>query len=164
MTIGFMLDTVTFNRLLDGQTDLTTLPDGGRLYATHAQRDEISRTKDPFRRKRLLKVFEEVAPTQVPTSSAVWDVSSWDQASWGADNVRFQGMVSVLAQLDKAVGRSNSNPKVAQGQQRDILIAETAIQRGLTLVTDDPRLAEVARTFGGNTCSTEEFLSERNAH
>lgn len=164
MNTGYMLDTVAFNRILDSATDLTTLPFREGIFATHAQRDEISKTPDPFRRKRLLRVFEGVTPAQIPTASAVWDLSRWDQACWGTDDTTFQAMVAELTRLDKEAGRSIKNPNVVEGVRRDILIAETAIQRGYTLVTDDPRLTEVTRRFGGKVCSIEEFLTVGHAH
>src|SRR5437762_4966089 len=87
-----MFDTNVFNRILDGEISLQNLKGCVVAHATHIQRDELNNTKEPKRRADLTQVFERVfaesPPTDyvVPTCSAVWDVSRWDQAKWGADD------------------------------------------------------------------------------
>src|SRR5512142_1596932 len=77
----YMLDTNVFNRILDGVVE-PSFPAGGRIVVTHVQRDELAATRNDTRREALLDVFHEVAPDRVPTASAVWGVSRWDEASW----------------------------------------------------------------------------------
>jgi len=167
-----MFDTNVFNRILDGQLSIEASRGPLVAYATHIQRDEILNTKDPNRRAQLLRVFHEKTsesePTSsfslgtsrldearlagdrvIPTSSAVWDASSWDEASWGdADNI-FDSMKVELDDLNR--GKKNNI--------QDILIAETALKKRLTLVTDDSDLRTVLMKFGGRALSVAEFAS-----
>lgn len=156
----YLLDTNVFNHLLDGTIDIEKLK-GKRLLATHVQRDELSNTKDQARREALLSVFEilttEQAPTAsavagisvadgaaasssglVPTASAVWGVSRWGEAKWGADDDVFTGMRTELDALNK---RKKNNPQ-------DILIAETALRNNWVLVTSDADLFAVVTKYG----------------
>jgi len=157
----YMLDTNVFNDVLDGKIDIASL-EGRRLIATHIQRDEISNTKNETRREALLSVFEfiteSLAPTTsavagisvadgccassdgiVPTESAVWDVSRWGQAKWGANDDIFEGMRRELNALNKE--KMNNN--------QDILIAETSIRNGWLLITSDKDLFAVVTKYGG---------------
>ena len=158
---GYMLDTNVFNFVLDGKVEVAAL-NGRRLFATHIQHDELSKTKDERRRANLLAVFEALTPEQLPTSSAVagisvaggaaasaggqiptesavWGVSRFGQAKWGANDNIFEGMRGELDSLNKAK-RNNSE---------DILIAETALRNGFVLLTSDRDLMEVCRKYGG---------------
>ena len=167
-----MFDTNVFNRILDGQLSIETSRGDIIAYATHIQRDEINNTKNPDRRGQLLKVFHEEIidsePTSsfslgtsrldearlagdrvLPTSSAAWDTSRWDQASWGDEDNIFESMKGELDALNR--GKKNN--------VQDILIAETALKRGLTLVTDDSHLRTVIMKFGGHALSVAEFAS-----
>lgn len=166
---GCMLDTNVFNDLLDGKIDLAALK-GRTLFATHVQRDEIGKTKDMQRKAELLAVFEELIPQQqptssavadisvadgcgasssgeVPTESAIWDISRFGQAKWGADDNIFEGMRRELDALNK--GKRNN--------AEDILIAETALRNGLVLLTADKALQEVMRKYGG-ACDDAQTL------
>lgn len=159
--MGYMLDTNVFNHVLDGTIDIGSLK-GRRLIATHIQRDEINNTKDEVRRAALLSVFEflagEQAPTSsavagisvaggacagsdgvVPTESAVWDVSRWDEAKWGAEDDIFEGMRRELDALNKRK-RNNAH---------DILIAETSVRNGWVLITGDADLFAVVSKYRG---------------
>jgi len=157
----YMLDTNVFNDVLDGTIDIAGLK-GKRLIATHIQRDEINNTKDEVRRAALVSVFEFLAGEQTPTSSAVagisvaggacassngvvptesavWDVSRWDGAKWGAADDIFEGMRRELDALNKAK-RNNAH---------DILIAETSLRNGWVLITADRDLFAVVTKCGG---------------
>lgn len=135
-----MLDTTEFNAIAKGQVALSAYA-GIRLFATHVQLDELNNTSGEQLRAGLRAAFEEVAPENLPTESAVWDVSTWDQAKWSAEDGIFEKMLSRLEKLD---GR-----KRHPNQLRDILIAETAIKNGLTLVSGDRKLRTVTTEFGG---------------
>jgi predicted nucleic acid-binding protein len=58
---------------------------------------------------------------------------------------------AMLAALDKRNGNKKNNAQ-------DILIAITALNRQLTLVTDDASLSSMFREFGGTAESFDEFL------
>jgi hypothetical protein len=119
-----MFDTNVFNRILDCVIPLQTLTGRVVAHATHIQRDEINNTKNPERRTALAKMFTDVivesAPTDsfvlgvsrlgearlggervVPTSSAVWDVSRWDQANWGADDNIYSALKADLDTMNR---------------------------------------------------------------
>lgn len=156
-----MLDTNIFNHVLDGKFEVDNLKEY-RLVATHIQRDEIQNTKDQTRREKLLTIFEELIGNQVPTSSAVadisvadgagassggvvptesavWGISRWGEAKWSRDDDIFTAMRQDLDALNK---RKNNNAQ-------DILIAETALRQGWLLMTTDANLAEIVTKYGG---------------
>ena len=86
----------------------------------------------------------------MPTTSAVWDVSRWDQASWGADDNLYS---TLKAELDN-LNRNKPN------NVHDALIAETSIKGGYVLVTDDADLAVVTKKYSGKCLSVTELLSQ----
>lgn len=157
-----MFDTNVFNRLLDGVVPLSALSGRVTAHATHIQRDEISNTTDPDRRRELLQIFGELLDSTTPTSSllvgvsrvgearvgggrflpthsAVWGVSSWDNATWSSDASLYERIKADLDALNK--GKKN-NPQ-------DALIAETSIVEGHILITDDGDLATVTEKYNG---------------
>lgn len=159
MTSGYMLDTNVFNDVLDGRVEIERLRPH-RLYATHIQRDEIGKTRDEARREALLAVFNELMTDMTPTSSAVagvsvagaacagesvvptegavWDVSKWGYAKWGEGG-------SELDRLRRALDERN---KGKRNNVQDVLIAQTALRNGMTLLTRDADLMSVAKAFG----------------
>lgn len=118
---GYMLDTTVFNHLVEGNVDPKSLPFNRPLYVTHVQLNEIQNTRDPAKLHILLAMFTAIESAQIPTASAVWDVSEYGEAEWGTADGFFE---LLLANLN---GKNKSNPNNA----RDILIAETAIRHNL---------------------------------
>lgn len=47
------------------------------FLVTHVQIDEVSRTPDDQKRRRLLRIAHEA---NAPTAGAVWGLSKWDMA------------------------------------------------------------------------------------
>jgi predicted nucleic acid-binding protein len=162
-----MLDTNVFNHVLDGRIDPARLQ-GKRLVATHIQRDEILATGNAERRDALMALFIEFVPSRAPTSSAVagisvagasnsgmvptesfvWDVSCWDEAKWPKEDGLFEALRNDLDDLNG--GKANN--------VKDVLIAETALRNGWTLVTDDRHLAQVASTHGCSCANMTDKL------
>ena len=68
-----------------------------------------------------------VNPVQQATKSALWDISEWDEAEWSSDDQLFDRLLARIETEDKKSRRT----KARAGQQRDALIAETAIKNGL---------------------------------
>ena len=68
-----------------------------------------------------------VNPVQQATKSALWDISEWDEAEWSSDDQLFDRLLARIETEDKKSRRT----KARAGQQRDALIAETAIRNGL---------------------------------
>ena len=152
-TNGYMLDTNLFNDVLDAKIPVGSLR-GLHLLATGIQPAELRATSNPDRRARLLEIFEEVRPATTLTSSFAFDVegAGWDQAYWNDGSGNFQRMLARLRELDKKDRRLN--------QVRDILIAETAIKNGATLVSRDHNLCLIVSEFGGRAIDREQFERE----
>ena len=141
---AFMLDTTFFNRVLDGQI----LPEsylGLSLLVTGVQADELRATPNTIRRADLLAVYKETSPTSLLASSFSFGIegAGFGQAYWNDGSGNFEKMLARLQQLDP---KNKKRP----GQLRDILIAETAIKNGATLVSGDSNLRQVVSEFGGH--------------
>jgi hypothetical protein len=135
-----MLDTTEFNAVAKNDVGVSSYA-GMRLFATHVQRDELNNTRSKEKRARLLAVFNEVAAEKLPTESGFWGVSKWGECKWSARDGMSTKMLARLAELD----RKDRHPN----QHRDILIAETVIKNGLTLISGDRNLRCVTVEFGG---------------
>ncbi len=150
-----MLDTNLFNSVLDGKISVASFA-GRRLLATRIQLSELRATSCPQRRAELLTVFEEVNPEVLPASSFAFDVegAGFGQALWNDGTGNFQKMLDRLRELDREQGKRNRDPL---NQPRDILIAETAIKNGATLVSGDANLRLVVLEFGGRAIDHPSF-------
>ena len=136
--IKVMFDTNVFSHILSGEIPINCIPTNWEIHGTHIQKDEINNTQDECKKKRLLRIFSQWLDESLPTESAVWDISNWDEAKSGNDqNNLFEKILNEMNTLKK---RKNNN--------RDALIAETAIQNDLTLVTNDRILKKVAESNG----------------
>jgi predicted nucleic acid-binding protein len=155
---AYMLDTNVFNAVLEAvlKEDIAIEEFRGlALFVTHVQADELHATqaKDPAKAAALLGVFAQMGPEETPTRSAVWDVSACDRASWSDEDGIFGRMLLRLKIFDTASGKKPRDPN----QQRDILIAETAVKNGLMLVSSDANLRRVTTEFGGSAIKLEEL-------
>ena len=171
--LNCMFDTNEFNRIHKEDISLQSLIGRIEAHATHVQWDELNATKDPKLRTSLTQVFTDVVvdsiPTDsfvldvtgldkarlggdrvVPTSSAVWGLSDWDQSGWCAEDNLYSTLKSELDNLNK----SKPNNK------QDALIAETSIKRGYVLVTNDGHLAQVTKKYGGKCLTIYEILDK----
>src|SRR5262249_51511081 len=109
--------------------------------ATHVQLDELKY----YRRAKTREAYGGLpgaCPGTLLTESTVWDVSVWGGAKWPSTDTTIEQMHARLLELD---GREKRFPN----QFRDILIAETAIKNGLTLISDDGNLRRVTNEYGG---------------
>jgi len=134
--VRYVVDTNIFNRIADGRFSRAQLPPDAELIATHIQVDEINQTADSERRAVLFLTFAQHQPAIVPTESALWDVSRWEQAKWGEGTHK----AAVRTALAARNGGKPNNIK-------DALIAEVAVVNGYGLVTADRDLAEVVKQF-----------------
>ncbi len=141
-----MFDTVIFNRIVDGFLDVSVLMGKVDVYVTHIQRDELNSTSNAKRRELLQKTFHEVSAETVPTESAVFDVSRFDEARFGTEDGLY---LKIKVALDAK--------KLKQNNIQDALIAETAIVNGFTLVTDDRQLAEIVQTHCGKAIDSAQL-------
>ena len=140
-----MFDTVAFNRVVEYDVFDSLYNKKLLIYATHAQRDEINNTKNLEKKSQLLRVFCEI-PKIIPTESAVWNLSRWNEAKWSSDDL----YEKFKAELDCIKEKFNND--------YDALIADTSIKNRFTLVTDDKNLCETTRKFGGNCASFADFM------
>jgi predicted nucleic acid-binding protein len=152
---GYMLDTNIFDRVVDGKTPLAAFAERS-VFATHVQRDELG-AACPERARALLEKFEVIDPGKLATVSAAWNVSKWGEAGWGDDDRLWEQILGRIKELDQKKAKKRK-PKRPENQQRDALIAETAIKHGLTLVTDDTALLQAVGEFGGHAISGEGFV------
>lgn len=160
-----MLDTVIFNRIKDGNIDISIFLKAD-FFITHIQDDEIQATKDPYRRGELKNVFKNIIQIKLPTESfllgtsllddakitnpvktesAVYDISKYGKAKYPSVTNQFD-FVCLKSALDKK--------RIHKNNAKDALIAETAIKNNLILVTDDKPLFEVMTEIG---CSVQNF-------
>jgi predicted nucleic acid-binding protein len=165
----YILDTNIFNKILDGNIDVNF---DGEFFVTHVQEDEIYATPNHDRKNQLLKIFKKIIQKDIPTESAVWDISKWDSCKWGGEsNSKIPTESFVLGHSRIGMAKlSNDNlyseirdsldkKKKKPNNVQDALIAETAIKNNLILVTDDKTLREVAKSYYENVISFDEFIS-----
>ncbi len=133
----YVVDTCLINKLVDGSVSPDELPKDGSFVASHIQFDELSKTKNPERKAKLLKKFIELINEVLPTESFVLDISRLDDARLG-DGVRYR---EIKEELD-ARNKSKSN------NVHDALIAEVAMKNGYTLLTTDFDLYQTAYKQG----------------
>lgn len=148
-----MLDTNVFNHLADGKVEFSAFINR-YLFVTHVQPDELNDTKDPVRRAKLCKFLQALAPEELATRGAIWDVSKWNRARW-PEGALLAKMRPVVEGLDK---KAHKRKKV-RNQSCDLLIAATALMESLTLVTNDLCLRAVVQKFGGRAIDVAEFAS-----
>ena len=151
--IKYMFDTVAFNRIVEQDISLKSLIECCEICATHIQRDELNATRDGEKKAKLLESCHWVETRgsadgvgMVPTESGVYGISRYGGARYSDGSYRKQ----IQSALDKRKKKANNI--------KDALIAETAIENGFILVTEDKVLQNVAREHGGDCISFEEFL------
>lgn len=154
---GYMLDTTLFNGVLRGEISVVSfahLP----LLATGIQAAELQATKSTEKRANLAAVFQTISPVVLPASSFAFDVegAGWNQAYWNDGSGNYEKMLARLRELDP-------KSKDPMNQVRDILIAETAIKNGATLVSGDRKLRQVVSEFRGRAIDHLQFESEATA-
>jgi zinc-finger of transposase IS204/IS1001/IS1096/IS1165/Transposase len=135
---------------------------GRRLLVIGVQADELRATRKPTRQAALLAKFEEIKPTSMLASSFAWGIegAGWNQACWNDRSGNYEKMLDRLRQLDGKSGKKSRDPL---NQDRDILIAETAITNHAILVSGDENLRQVVSDFGGGAIATNQFETEATA-
>jgi predicted nucleic acid-binding protein len=148
-----MLDTTLFNDVLRGEVSAASFADL-RLLVTGIQPDELGNTNNAEKRANLLAVYRTLNPEVTLASSFAFDIegAGLDQANWNDGSGNYEKMLDRLRELDGKNRWLN--------QERDILIAETAIKNGATLVSNDARLRQVVSEFGGRAIDHLEFERE----
>ena len=142
--------------LIDQPADLATirqsLEDGRlQLIHTHLLRDEPDATPDPEKRAKLAAVRDLLVGQYVPTTGFVSDVSRADEAEFFSEEV--------ARRFDERLTTENPNTG-GRDHTEDALLAMTAEAEGAVLVTDNPRLTNMA-TEQGIDVTTPGDLVER---
>jgi len=143
--VKVMFDTNVFSNLSNHFIDPKAVPTTWEPVATHIQWDEIQRTRDPVRRGEIVAVFVGHLTEKVATSSAVWDVSILDGAEWTGPNSAYESILQLMNDLKP----DRNNPA-------DALIADTCLQKGFILVTNDGTLTAAARASGIQVTNLQE--------
>lgn len=143
----YIFDTMIFNKILDRAINIDSILENSKVYVTHIQWDELNNTKNVERKNELVKVFKIVNPENIPTESAVYGVSRWDQAKWPKENNIYE---KIKFELDR-IKKDKNNIK-------DSLIAETAAKNQLILVTDDANLSKAAKIFGVKSKCSDDIM------
>ncbi len=140
----YVLDTVIFNRVLDGKFSLSSLPEGSAFVATRIQLEELKKTPDLARRCDLLRTFHEIAPELIPASFS-FDIkgAGFDEGKWSESD----DSIKLRSDLGKIKPKPNN--------WEDALIAEVALEQKYWLVTADKNLANVARKHGVSVYSVD---------
>jgi predicted nucleic acid-binding protein len=147
LVTGIMLDTNIFNKVLDGQVGVDIFSKCS-IYITHVQHDELEATKKDLRRKQLLEIFNLIEKKKIPTESGIFGVSRFDEAKF-SDGKLYE-------QIKKKLDAVKKKPNNIQ----DALIAETAIEKSLILITTDRALQEIVCKLNGKAMSLSEFCSK----
>ena len=153
-----MFDTVAFNRMVEHQVPVEQLIPHVEAFATPIQWHELKRTEktNPTKWEKLRRLFQNLLGEEtlsgdsrmIPTETTAWNQSPWNSGKWSKP-CNLYG--PILTAMDERK-RDKNNPT-------DALIAETAIENNLILVTDDEGLREVAPRFGAK-CKSWEQLRE----
>ena len=166
-----MFDTNIYNRILDGAIPIPTPNPDRTFFATHIQIDELANTKNEERRKRLLDVFKDVTAIKLPTESAVWGISKWDEAKFSDEVISTESFVLGSSRLGMAklsdgtlynsllndLKAAKPKEKDQDANRRDALIAETSIKNKLILVTEDEALFETTQKHSGQAIKLSEL-------
>lgn len=141
-----MVDTNIFDAICKGRFDLACLPHRP-LFATAIQRSELEAARTLEGRLALLETFQSIDAKRLATSAAIWGISHWGEARYGTDDQnRFVREFATSIQIkDRRVGKRPRDPR--NNALRDALIAVTAREHGLVLLTKDRCLSEAADEF-----------------
>jgi hypothetical protein len=125
----YVVDTCVINMLVDGAIIPETLPRDGEFAATHIQRDELTNTRDPNRRAKLLEKFSDTIDEIIPTESFVLGTSKLAQANL-SDGLFYE---AIKAALDEKNGGKRNN-------LQDALIADVAAKNYLRPIAISTKL------------------------
>lgn len=151
-----MFDSMIWDHFLQTESDLALLRSRWRsgelvLFTTDLQRNQNAKIVDPEKRLGIDVLRQEFGETCIPTSSFVLDLS-------GLGNGKLAGDHDVQS-LQRLVG----SKRQTTGNLTDALIATTAMEDNLILVTQDKRLRASATRLEITSWSLEDFLKRLEA-
>ncbi len=149
-----MFDTNVFNRIVDSDIDVTSLPTSCEYYVTSLQHSELRGTQNLSRRKRLLSAFSELVwernTAESDIKSTPWGVpwgSPWDSGT------------GIYDEIERRLDQSPQS-KSKRGNKFDALIVEVCREEGFILVSEDLAVREVAPAYGVFVLTFGEFLRD----
>lgn len=154
-----MFDTNVFNHICDGTISAGDIPQDWAPVATHVQKDEIAKIRDPERLATVQAIFERFTRSIENTSGAIWGYSKWGCATWPAEGQQIDNIQALLSSLRP----SRSREKQEQSNARDSLILETCRVSAWLLVTNDQKLIRVANTMGVKTIDLKNMKARHKA-
>lgn len=168
-TIGFILDTNIFDKILSERIEL---PKSFKYFITHIQCEEILNIRDNEKRGKMIellkKMREEKILKVIPTMMAVWNVSPWNGATWSSEEVAEQfcrKLKKFKPMYYKAFCENQVMDVRKQANKiRDVLILITACENNLVLVTEDTDLRKTAEKLRCHVITFQQFLKEIRTH
>lgn len=136
-----MFDTQIFDRILDGKIIIESITTKTKFFVTHIQFDEINNMGEEKkdRKIKLIKIFKEINPDELPSESFVLGISKFGHAKLGD------------ARILENLRKENLN------NTKDSLIGETCIKNNITLVTDDKDFRNKVISNGGSAIHFNEL-------
>jgi hypothetical protein len=144
-----MLDTNIFNQILDESLALE-MPPVGEYFVTLWQENEIRKTSNLERRRRLLIMFKTISlitGTDVAQPKSTPWGSPWG-SPWDGGGQYYQRILHA---------HENLKPK-DRGNKADAVIIEICLYESITYVSCDFAAKAVAHQFGVSSLSLKEVL------
>ena len=140
--IRVMFDNDVLNKMVEGALDVDNIKNCNKFefYATHIQTDQVSQCKDADKRARLTLALAKLSPVILPTESGVLGISRLGEFKFSSEDSKIEDL-----------------RKGNQSHTADALIGETAIKKGILLVTNDKTLKSRVNANGGRAVNLEEF-------
>ena len=137
--VKFLIDTNSYDYLLDNKINIDELKLKGEFYTTIIQISEIRNIKNQDRRKNLIKIFDALSPIKLDVQMGIWlDNILWDDESkWHDSNSE----TTILL-------RGNS---IKKNNWKDAFIGDVAKKHDLILLTNDLKFIERAKKLNIET-------------
>lgn len=142
--VKIMFDTNVFSNIAQGIITPEQIPENWEPVATHIQWDEIQQTPDKNLKEKITSIFCEYLVNKISTKTAVWGISKWGEAEWAGPSSAYPNL---LQQLD--------DNRVHKNNPKDALIADTCLQLGIGLVTNDRALFKIAKNNNINAVNLQ---------
>lgn len=134
----YIVDSDIIERLVDGTINIEDLPSDLPFIASYTHLQKIRKIVDDRRRAELLLRFSALEPKFEPAGPLDMNAPHWEQFK-----LRDGALLQKLKRDVEAIRGSEIS-------LRRLLLAETAIEHKLTLLTYDDCLANVVQTHGGD--------------
>jgi predicted nucleic acid-binding protein len=96
-----------------------------------------------------LNIFKGIEQINIPITTHIWAYARWNTATWAEDKLH--------KELLKLLEKEKPN---YPGNLMDTLIGKTAIENGITLISNDKALQQSVKKLGGMSLCLIEFLDK----